>query len=123
MIKSLSALLEEGEVLHTPIFAVAEKIGQKKLRAPCFVGLTESVLLVALLNVSATQIEWTTRVPLEMEALEVKRSLLLKQFIIKIMFSEGEEVQIRVSRKVLLGDFGNQEANLAGFVERLCVHE
>lgn len=120
MIETLSSSLVEGETLQTPFYAICEEKGRQKHNGFCFIGTTESVLLFALLNIHATRVESTTRIPLkEIKKIEFRRSFFMKHIFIKITFYEGKDITIRASTKALLGGFTNQEFHLLNFIEKL----
>lgn len=74
MIGSLSPLLEGEEKLLTPIYGT---LVQKKRRWFGYFGLTEHHLLIALLGENGQAVQWSTRVPLEMRNVTVKRGCFL----------------------------------------------
>lgn len=112
MIKSLSDLLVDGEKLLYPVYGVfMDKKGQRF----GFFGLTENYLLIALLQGSSKVVNWTTRVPLDIKKVTVKKRALLPQYDIRIEFNEGEDGCFRVSKKVF--GFESQEENLKGFID------
>lgn len=120
MIQSLSSLLNDEETLQTPFYATIEKIGKQRHNWFCFFGTTESALLIAILNtIDASKIDWTTRVPLDIKKVKIKKSLIPYQIIIRIKFNEGNGIRIRASKKLLMGNFSNQDQNLNDFIKRL----
>ena len=119
MMNTLSSLLIEGETLQTPFYAIYEERRQKH-NGFCFIGTTESSLLIEVLNVHATRVEWTTRKPLaEIKKVKVKKSLFIDYIIIKITFYDGNSIKIRASTKSLSSGFINQDWHLSCFIERL----
>lgn len=112
MMKSLSDLLEDGEKLLYPIYGTLK---QKKDNYFGYFGLTENHLLIALLQGSSKKINWTTRIPLDLKKVTIKKCLLPQQYNICIEFNEGENACLRVSKKV--SGIESQEDNLKGFME------
>ena len=111
MIQSLSDLLESNEVLKFPIYGT---FLQKNKHWFGFFGLTDDHLLIALLEGSSQIISWTSRIPLDIKAVRVKKSLIPSQYKVRIEFHEGAPCNIRVSKKVY--GIQNQEENLSGFI-------
>ena len=111
MIQSLSDLLEGDEILKFPIYGT---LLQKNAHWFGFFGLTDTHLLVALLKGSSKKIEWTSRVPLDVKAVKIKKSLLPFQYKVKIEFHEGLPCHLQASKK----SFGikSQEENILGFI-------
>ena len=112
MIQSLSELLENGETLKYPIYGT---LHQKNKHWFGFWGLTDNYLLSVLLVRNSKKIGWTSRIPLEIKAVRVKKSLIPFQYKIHIEFQEGSPCDFRVSRKVV--GFDQQEANLSNFIK------
>lgn len=112
MVESLSSLLEDGEKLLYPIYGTLK---EKKNNCFGYFGLTENYLLIALLQGSSKMIDWTTRVPLDLKKVIVKKCLFPQQYNICIEFNEGENACLRVSKKVY--GIESQENNLKGFIE------
>ena len=118
MVKSLSSLLEDGEELKTPFYGTIEKIGLQRHNWYSLIGLTDSALLVAILNgVDASKVKWTSRIPLDINKVETSTSLFHSQIIISIVFNKGNDVRIRAAKKVLFGDLINQNVNVANFID------
>ena len=119
---TLSSLLVEGETLHVPFYAIYEEKGRNKGNGFSFIGMTETALLIALLNISVTHVEWTTRIPLEdIIRVDIEKSLFMKQIVIKVAFNKGNDIIIRASVHTFKSDFFNQEYNLLSFIEKLKV--
>lgn len=114
MQQSLSDLLENGETLRYPIYGTLLQGGQHWFG---FFGLTEKCLLIVLLEGSSQIISWTSRVPLNIKEVNIKKSLVLSQYKIHIDFTEGNPCNIRVSKKVY--GIECQEENLKGFMEEI----
>ncbi len=112
MTESLSALLENGEVLKFPIYAT---LLEKKTNWFGFFGLTDKHLLIALLKGSSKEICWTNRIPLDIKTVKIKKSLIPHQYKIRIEFNEGLPCNLRVSKKVY--GIESQEENLDKFIK------
>ena len=112
MMKSLVDLLEDGEKLQYPIYAT---LMQKSKHWFGYFGLTDKYLLVALLEGSSQIISWTSRIPLDLKTVNIKKSLIPAQYKIKMEFNEGNPCNIRVSKKVV--GFDTQEENVDGFIK------
>lgn len=76
MMKSLTDLLEADETLQYPIYETLIQKGQHWFG---YFGLTDKYLLTALLEGSSQIISWTSRIPLDIKAVTVKKSLTYKQ--------------------------------------------
>ena len=116
MIQSLSALLENNEILKFPIYGT---LLQKSKHWFGFFGLTDGHLLIALLEGSSQVLSWASRVPLDVKAVRVKKSLIPAQYKVHIEFHEGPPCNMRVSKKVY--GIKSQEENLSGFIR--CIQE
>lgn len=112
MTESLSALLEDGETLLYPVYGTLK---QKSNNRFGFFGLTEHYLLISLLEGSSKEISWTTRVPLHIKKVSIKKSLFSLMYNISIEFFEGESGHILISKKVL--GIESQEKNIKGFID------
>lgn len=114
MMKSLTNLLEEEEILKYPIYATLMQRGKHWFG---YFGLTDRYLLIALLEGSSQIISWTSRVPLDIKEVKVKKSFIPAQYKVRVEFNEGDPCNIRVSKKVV--GFDMQEENLDGFITYL----
>ena len=114
MMKSLTDLLEEGETLQYPIYAT---LMQKSKHWFGYFGLIDKYLLAALLEGSSQIVSWTSRIPLDLKEVKVKKSLIPAQYKIEIEFNEGNPCNIRVAKKVV--GFELHEANVGGFIKYL----
>ena len=79
--------------------------------------MTEHHLLIVLLGENGQAVQWSTRIPLEMRNVTVKKGLLPLQYHIRMEFCEGEAGHIVASKKVL--GLEDQGKNLKGFLEFL----
>ncbi len=114
MLQSLSNLLENDETLKFPIYGT---LLQKRKNWFGFFGLTDDYLLVALLDDYSKTIRWTTRIPLDIKQVNMKKCIVPKQYKIYIEFNEGDRCIIRVSEKVY--GIKSQEANLPEFIKSI----
>lgn len=114
MMQSLSGLLENGEILRHPFYAYS-----KNHHWFGFWGLTDNYLLSALLVGSSKKIGWTSRIPLDIKAVRVNKSIVPFQYKIRIEFHEGSPCNLRASRKVV--GIAQQGENLAGFIK--CIQD
>ena len=112
MVQSLSELLEGDEILKYPIYGVLQ---QKTKRWFSFWGLTDNYLLGALLVGSSKKIGWTSRIPLDIKDVQIRKTLVPFQYKIHIEFHEGNPCNLRVSTKVV--GMEQQEENLARFIK------
>lgn len=116
MVQSLTRLLKNNETLQYPFYGAIEQIGKQKQPFFFFFGLTGNDLLVAILNpFDAGKIDWTSRVPLDMRGCVIKKSMIPKLYKVHIIFNEGNDLKLRVSKKLLVKDFYNQEENVDAF--------
>ncbi len=115
MLRSLTELLEPGETLRYPIYGtLLEKMGKHWFG---FFGLTEHFLLITLLQGDSKEIAWSSRVPLDLASVRVRRCLFPGQQILSLSFREGKPCRIRVSSRVV--GIPQQEKNLDGFLASL----
>lgn len=114
MLKSLSALLEDGEELKYPVYGRLEEDGNMFFG---YFGLTDTHLLVALVSSTGKQITYTARVPLDIRSVSVKVGALTKETKIDISFNDGAPCRIVLFPKVLLIDI--QKDNYPRFIEIL----
>ena len=112
MMQSLSELLEEGETLKYPMYGTLQQNNNHWFG---FWGLTDKYLLCVLLIGSSKKIGWTSRIPLEIKAVQVKKLLVPLQYKIHIEFQEGSPCDLRVSKKVV--GIEHQETNLSNFIK------
>lgn len=78
-------------------------------------------MLIALINpMNVTTIDWINRVPLDIHRVDIKKTLFLKQYIIKIFFkNDSKPLKIRVSTLTKNNDFINQQNNVLCFLKYL----
>lgn len=112
MERALTNLLKKGEQLMYPIYGL---LVQGKNQYYGYFGLTDRFLLIAL--VSGTTITHTTRVPLEIRSVTVKKNFFLNEHVIDIQFCEGAPCRISAFPKVLAID--SQKENLPLFLSCL----
>lgn len=120
MLSSLRSSLKNGEQLHSPFYGCLLESGFLKTinsNKFGFFGRTDSNLLIAILNpLNGKKIQWFNRVPLDVRNVKIHKSLIPKQYVIKIVFNEGRPCKIRVSLKLFGGDFIDQENNVMDFI-------
>lgn len=120
MLDSLSSLLEEGETLQAPVYGCLMERGFFPHNYFGFFGLTESQLLIAILNpFDGKRIDWVNRVPLRIRRVTIRKSLVLFQYTVKLRFLEGNPCRLRLSTKLFCGDFDDQAANVTAFLDGL----
>ena len=120
MIESLTSLLADNEHLYSPFYGCLVPEGFFKTAYDLrfgFFGRTDPDLLIALLSpLNGKKIMWTIRVPLDIKEVKIKKSFIMKQYIVKLFFNEGNPCKIRFSKKLLIGDFINQNQNVTEFL-------
>lgn len=114
MIEALTDLLKDDETLMHPIYGL---LNQGNTQCYGYFGFTEHYLLIALLSGTGKQITYTTRVPLDIKSIKVRKTAIFKQYVIDIFFNEGAPCRITASPKVLTVD--TQKENLPSFLEHL----
>ncbi|MDL2219751.1 hypothetical protein LJC04_05420 [Ruminococcaceae bacterium OttesenSCG-928-O06] len=118
MLQTLSTLLETGESLQYPLYGTIEKIGKERQNLFGFFGVAGDYLLIAILSgTNAEKITESIRVPLEIEKCIIKKSIIPNQYKVHLIFTEGNDVVIRVSKKLLVDDFYHQEENVTAFLD------
>lgn len=115
MIESLSSMLEDGETLRCPIYGMLFQSRIRLSTYSCFFGLTKNYLLIAILSPFTKSVSWTSRVPLDVKKVKVKKRLLWRK--ITIRFNEGKPCRMLVSRKAM--GIKNQEQNLEEFIRHI----
>ena len=122
MINALTSLLEKQETLKAPFYGTITKIGGKYQNPPLYsyLGRTNTDLLIAVINPYHTEkIEWSTRIPLDIKQAIIKKSLLPNQYVITLLFQEGNGCTIRISTKIIGGKLVDQEENVLNFLNFL----
>lgn len=115
MHKSLSALLQDGETLKYPIYGA---LVQSKRTYFGYLGLTDTHLLLVLLQGDTKKICYTNRIPLDcIQQAKVKKSLIPMQSVLSIDLDDGRHATIRVSKKVY--GFNSQAENLKSFLSAI----
>lgn len=82
-----------------------------------FFGFTSGHLLIALLHGVKKEINWVSRVPLDIKTVKIRRSLIPGQYILVIKFNEGNPFKARISKWVYGIDC--QRENVGQFIDRL----
>ena len=117
MVPALSILLEIGETLKAPIYGT---LLPKKKRNYTFgyLGLSESALLVSLLQGDSKKLKGSSRIPFSnIQKTKVRKSLFPLQYILKIYLTDGDMIKFRISKKVY--GFTTQEENLDIFLNKM----
>ncbi len=114
MIKSLTDLLEPGEILMHPIYGI---LSQGNAQYYGYFGLTENYLLIALITSFGKTVANTIRIPLDIKSVKIKKSPIIKQREIDISFNEGAPCKIIASPRV--ATIGTQKENLPEFISYL----
>ncbi|MBR2464093.1 MAG: hypothetical protein IKB41_01490 [Clostridia bacterium] len=112
MIQALTDMLKNGETLMHPIYGLLVQGGRQYYG---YFGFTEKVLLIAL--VSGKTVTDTIRVPLDINAVKIKKNIFLNEHVIDISFNEGAPCRITAFPKVLAID--SQKENLPKFLSYL----
>ena len=114
MTQTLTSLLEEGETIQHPIYGTLLQGRQFWYGYFC---LTDTHLLIALLEGNTDRIYWTTRIPLEIREFSAQKSSLLGQYKMRVKFDDGRNCTIRASKKVV--GIQGQDAHLSDFMAAL----
>ena len=112
MIETLSGMLQDGETLMHPIFGYIKYNGFPQF---AYFGLTENHFLIACL--SDKNVTDTKRIPLNIASVQIKKSKLLKEYTINILFEKGKPYTICAFPKVL--KVKSQEENFPLFLKLL----
>ncbi len=105
---AFKGLRKYGERLMYPIFGVLHQGNDRFLG---YFGLTEHHLLIALLS------GHNIRIPLDIKSVRIKRTSVLKQYVIDIAFHDGAPCRITASSRVTT--VGSQKENLPRFADAL----
>lgn len=112
MVPALSALLKTGEILETPIYGTLIRKGD---HAFGYFGLTNTAILVALLQGSSKKLGLSGRIPLNsIQRTNVRKRLFLPVYILRLELAEGIVIKIQASKKVI--GFDTQGKNLDTFL-------
>jgi len=118
MMQSLSALLEEGETLKHPVYG---SLRQARKSWFGYFGLTDSHLLISLLEGNTQKVFWTTRILLDVKEVTVQKRKLLSQLDVRIEFNDGMHCSIHLAEKVY--GIKGQTENLENFLQTLQDHQ
>ena len=108
MIKDLSDMLGYNETLMYPIYGTLQQGNEQEF---AFFGFADNHLLISMLSGKKN------RVPLDIESVNVKKTLILKQHIIDISIKDGPIYSITVSPAVL--GLKSQKENFPQFLNFL----
>lgn len=111
MIEALSDMLQDGETLMHPIFGYVKGAFQQF----AYFGFTENHFLIAYL--SGERVTDTMRIPLNITLVQIKKSKLLKEHTIHILFDKKGSYTICAFPKVL--KIKSQEESFPLFLEQL----
>ena len=112
MIKTLSDMLQDGETLLHPIFGYIQYTGFQQF---AYFGLTETHFLIAYL--SGETVTDTTRIPLNIKSVQIKKSKLLSKYSIHILLEKGKAYTICAFPKTM--NVKSQKENLPLFLKLL----
>lgn len=122
MMSALTSMLNEGEAIYTPFYGCLMQRGFLSHNYFGFFGRTQNCLVMAILNpFDGKRIDWVNRIPLDIDRVKIHKSLIPYQYVVKIQFAVGKPCKIRMSKKLLCGDFNEQEQNVSGFLEFLAL--
>lgn len=113
MIETLSGILQDGETLFHPIFGTVKQ-GSFQLFA--YFAFTETHFLIAYLT-SGDIVTDAERIPLDVTSVKIKKSKILKEYSINILFNNKRSYTISAFPKVL--KMKSQEKEFPLFLERL----
>ena len=89
MVPALSILLEIGETLKAPIYGTL--LQKKRNYTFGYLGLSESALLVSLLQGDSKKLKGSSRIPFSnIQKTKVRKSLFPLQYILKIYLTDGD---------------------------------
>ena len=112
MIEALSDMLQDGETLLHSIFGYIKYNGFQQF---AYFGLTETHFLIA--SLSGENVTGTTRIPLNITSVQIKKSKIFKDYTINILFENGKAYTICAFLKVL--KVKTQEENFPLFLKLL----
>ena len=112
MIEALSDMLQDGETLLHSIFGYIKYNGFQQF---AYFGLTENSFLIARL--SGENVTGTTKIPLNITSVQIKKSKILKEYTINVLFEKGKAYTICTFSKVL--KIKSQEENFPLFLKLL----
>ena len=113
MINSLSGMLRDGETLMHPVFGTVKQ-GVFQLFA--YFAFTETHFLIAYLT-TGTVVTDIERIPLNIKSVKIKKTKLLSEYKIHILFENKKTFEISAFPKVL--KIKSQKDNLPLFLECL----
>ena len=120
MVQALTALLDKGEVLTMPFYGTIAFIDREWVNYLAFMGVAGEDLLVAVLHpLDKGMISRTMRRSLVESRALVRRLWVSRQYAVKLTFADGEQYHIRFTTRISDGDFVEQEANTAAFLQLL----
>ena len=115
MVPALSILLEIGETLKAPIYGTL--LQKKRNYTFGYLGLTEIVLLVSLLQGDSKKLKGTSRIPFSNIRKTKVRKSVVSVSIYSPNLTDGDMIKFRISKKVY--GFATQEENLDIFLNKM----
>ena len=112
MTETLSNMLQNAETLMHPIFGYVKNGGFQQF---AYFGFTQTHFLIAYL--SGERITGTVRIPLDITLVKIKKSKILKEYTINILFGNKRDYTISVFPEVL--KVKSQKENFPLFLELL----
>ncbi len=110
MIETLSDMLQDGETLMHPIFGYVKNGGFQQF---AYFGFSETHFLIAFL--SGEHVTDTVRISLDITSVKIKKSKILKEYTIYLLFNKKKSYTICAFPKVL--KIKSQEENFPLFLE------
>jgi hypothetical protein len=118
--EALTSMLEENEQLYNSFYGTLTTVGFYRTVADYkygFFGRTDSHILIAILNIlDGKEVEWATKIPMDIKKVKICKSILPKYHTIKIYFNDHKPIAIKMWEKLLIGDFVNQQKNVTEFL-------
>lgn len=117
MNKTLSSLLNEGEIIKHPICAVLEYDGRRYFS---YFAFTNDALLIALTHENNTN--WSKRIPLDITSLNIKEYNFFskREYEINIAFKDNSPIKIIIPYKNFT--YGEQKEDTRQFIDYLKEH-
>ncbi len=112
MIDSLTSLLKNGEALTAPVYGIIDRGNEQYFGYFAIVG---DCLLVA--KIEGYTVTATSRIPLELSSMKMKRSLVMRQYIFDLRFADGQKIKLTLSPRVIM--IPSQKENAPRFAEIL----
>mgnify|MGYP006956126744 FL=1 len=118
MFNELGKMLCNGEKFYFPVYGMIRRKKSVSVADFGFFALTDNHLLVAVLNpFDGNKIDNYYKIPLDIKYVKIRKTPILKFSVLKIYFNSGESCKIQMSKKLLIGDFTDQEKNVENFLK------